>query len=185
VLSFFCWSRQYRSLQKLDPGSSISLSSIKRNPEGVMRRIVLLSSIFLGTSAFAETVSKEEMIKYVQEGVAHCKKVGKDVCVKDFTSKAEWKRKGGELYMYCYDMKGINLCHGAKAVLVGQDLSGMKDKKGLFLIQALRDKAKKDGKGFVEFYWENPTSKKVEHKLGYTEKVDDNYFIGSGIYIGG
>jgi signal transduction histidine kinase len=58
----------------------------------------------------------------------------------------------------------------------------MKDKNGLFLIQALRDKAQKEGKGFVEFFWENPTTKKVEPKLGYVEKVDDNLFIGSGIY---
>ena len=43
--------------------------------------------------------------------------------------------------------------------------------------------AKKDGEGWVDYKWPNPTTKKVEGKSSYVKKVGD-LIIGVGIYKG-
>ena len=42
--------------------------------------------------------------------------------------------------------------------------------------------AAKKGSGYVDYFWQNPVSKKIEAKLGYVEKIDNTYWVGSGIY---
>ena len=42
-----------------------------------------------------------------------------------------------------------------------------------------------NGSGFSEYYYINPLhNNTIEKKLGYVEKVDDNWWLGSGIYEG-
>jgi signal transduction histidine kinase len=47
--------------------------------------------------------------------------------------------------------------------------------------------AAKNGGGFVEYYWVNPsaTTKDEQKKIGYVEPIPEtNYFIGTGVYTG-
>ena len=53
----------------------------------------------------------------------------------------------------------------------------------MLVIQKLRDTAAKDGKGFVEFGWNDPATGKEGRKLGYVVKVDESMWLGSGIYL--
>ena len=63
-----------------------------------------------------------------------------------------------------------------KSRLMEEDASG-----GLF-IKNLRDTAV-NNTGFVVFYYLNPAhNNTIEKKLGYVEKVDDTWWLGSGIY---
>lgn len=130
----------------------------------------------------APATTREQLVAFVKEGVAHVRTAGREAAFKDFQDdKGAWKR--GELYFYVYDQEGVCLAHGAKPALVGKKLIAMQDKRGRKLIQELREAAGKGG-GFVEFYWENPASRKVERKLGYAEAVDATCWLGSGIYLG-
>ena len=63
----------------------------------------------------------------------------------------------------------------------GEDLGGVKDKNGVYLVRELRDKAKKGG-GFVEYIWDK---KGVDTpKLGYAEMIPGtNMWIGTGVYL--
>lgn len=87
-------------------------------------------------------------------------------------------------YFYIYDMDGVNIAHATQPEKQGMDLIDYKDSRGNLLIQGLI-KAAKEGGGFVDFWWENPLTKKEEKKLGYAEPIPGtNFFIGSGIYVG-
>jgi signal transduction histidine kinase len=118
-------------------------------------------------------------VAFVKEATEFAKKSGFKKACDTFNDSDKFKR--GEFYIFAYDYKGVALCHGAKKALIGKDLSGLKDKKGTAIIQEFL-KNVQSGSGFVKYYWEHPSDKKLKRKLGYGEKVDDKYWIGSGIY---
>ena len=130
-------------------------------------------------------ITRDQMVKFVEEAAAYVKKVGKDAALKEFSDpKGSFVREKGQLYIYAYDFKCVCLAHGFTPDKVGKDLTEYKDSKGLLVIQKLRDTVEKDGKGFVDFHWVNPATKKEEPKVGYVVKVDDTFWLGSGIYSG-
>lgn len=135
-------------------------------------------------TAKTPVITKEQMVKFVEEAAAYVNKVGKQAALKEFSNrKGKFVRANGELYMYAYDFKCVCLAHGFTPNLVGQDLTGQKDAKGMLVIQELRNAAAKDGKGFVEYGWTDPATGKEGRKLGYVIKIDDSLFLGSGIYL--
>ncbi len=78
-------------------------------------------------------------------------------------------------------MKGKNLAHIVPK-LVGQDHSNLKDKLGFAFMREFIKVAQTRGSGWVEYWWANPVTKKIQPKLSYIKKVNDNMFIGCGIY---
>ena len=136
-----------------------------------------------GNAPKAEAVARKEMVKFVEEAAAYVRQAGKEAALNEFSNpKGKFVRAGGELYIYAYDFNCVCLAHGYTPELVGKDLTGKKDSAGMLVIQKLRDAAK-DGKGFVEFGWNDPATGKEGHKLGYVLKVDETTWLGSGIYF--
>ena len=132
----------------------------------------------------APKITKEQMVKFVDEAAAYVKAVGREAALKEFSNpKGKFVREKGELYIYAYDFKCVCLAHGFTPDLVGRDPTAKKDNHGLLVIQQLRDTAARDGKGFVEFGWVDPATGKEGRKLGYVVKVDDSLWLGSGIYL--
>jgi signal transduction histidine kinase len=116
----------------------------------------------------------------VDEAVDYTKANGKEKALEVFTDRnGEFVR--GELYIFAYDFDGKVLAHGGNAALVGQNLIDMKDPNGVMVIQELRKIAEGDG-GWLEYMWENPLTGKIEPKVGYVVRVDDNWWLGSGFY---
>jgi cytochrome c len=157
----------------------------ERSKSMLKKRMGTLVVVFLVfgivTSALAgDHPTKDDVVKFVEEGKAYAAKNGRDAFFKELMNPAG-KFKRGELYFYAYDFKGVVLAHGAKPHLVGKNLYNLSDKSGKKLIQELARTAK-NGTGWVEYHWQNPTSKKVEKKLGYVVKLDDTSWFGSGTY---
>lgn len=125
--------------------------------------------------------TKEEVVSFVEEGLAFAKKHGKAAFLKEIMNDTGIFKRG-ELYFYAYDFEGTVLAHGATPKLVGKNLLNFEDKTGFKLVRALRDTAANGG-GWVEYYWDNPISKKMEKKIGYVIKLDDTCWFGSGTYI--
>jgi len=128
-------------------------------------------------------ITKEQMVKFVEEAAAYVKEVGREAALKEFSNpKGKFVREKGELYIYAYDFKCVCQAHGSDPNLVGRDLTEKKDTRGSLVIQQLRDAAK-DGKGFVKYGWTDPATGTEGRKLGYVVKVDDSLWLGSGIYL--
>ena len=149
-------------------------------------RIVTAALCALGFAVGAvqaqEVGSRDEAKAMVDAAVEHVKKVGPEKAFKDFTDKENktWHKK--DLYVFAYDMKGVNVAHGANDKLIGKDLIELKDPEGKLLIKELRDTAAKGG-GWVEYEWPHPQTKKIESKISYSKKMTNfDGFLGVGVY---
>lgn len=133
--------------------------------------------------AAAQTGTKaDEVIAFVQKAVAHIGAVGEAKAFADFSNTSgDWVK--GELYVFCHRISdGTNLAHGGNPGLVGKNVSGFKDPDGILVNQRIFDKVKAEGKGWVEYKWPSPVTKKVEPKAIYSEKVGADTVCGSGYY---
>jgi methyl-accepting chemotaxis protein len=87
--------------------------------------------------------------------------------------------KSGYYFVY----KGtVNVALPPKKELQGKDLGGLKDKKDVYLVRDLQEKAQKGG-GFVEYIWPKPGAEDTP-KLSYAEMIPGtDMWIGTGVYL--
>jgi len=118
---------------------------------------------------------------FVKAAVAFAKENGKDAALAAFTAPGGAFHRG-QLYIYAYDFSGTVIAHGGDPDLVGRNLIGMTDPNGVPVIKELVRLAE-GGSGWLYYTWPNPEHGNAqEPKLGYVEKVDDAWFLGSGTY---
>ena len=88
----------------------------------------------------------------------------------------------GALYVFAYEMGGTIIAHPMNPKLIGKDMLEVKDADGkAFTKDFIATANSATGKGWVDYRWTNPESKKIEPKSSYIEKVGD-IFLGCGIY---
>jgi cytochrome c len=133
------------------------------------------------TRTFQETATKEEMVAFVREAVAYAQASGKERALPEFSNRSGAFFRG-VLYIYAYDFNGTTIAHPVNPEMIGVNRIAERDAKGNLFIKELRDTAL-NGSGFVEYSYINPVhNNTVEPKLGYVMKVDDTWWLGSGIY---
>jgi signal transduction histidine kinase len=127
--------------------------------------------------------SQESLVSFVKEAVAYAKANDREKVLAEF-SNPNGSFVRCELYIYAYDFNGTTLAHPFNPEKIGVNRLYEPDAHGGLFIKNLRDMAKNES-GFVSFYYINPAhNRTVESKLGYVEKVDDDWWLGSGIYSG-
>lgn len=123
--------------------------------------------------------SNETLIAFVDSAVAYVKTHGKEEALAEFTNpKGSFIQ--GELYIYAYDFNGTTLAHPVNPETVGKKREGA---NGVF-VQEFGARLK-NGSSFYPLVYVNPAHNgALETKLGYAEKVDDTWWLGSGKYAG-
>ena len=149
-----------------------------------MRKVlwVVMVFCFLMGLAISDTYAagQADAQALVGKGAAFYKANGKDKAFAEFSNpKGQFTK--GDLYIFVIDTKGITMAHGGNAKLVGKDMSELKDADGKFFMKEIIKTATDKGKGWVDYKWTNPVTKKVEDKTTYVEKVD-GYVFGCGVY---
>ncbi|MEI7432866.1 MAG: cache domain-containing protein [Methanomicrobiales archaeon] len=130
-----------------------------------------------------ETGTRDELVAFVQRAANYAKAEGKGKALSEFNKK-NGSFFDGQLYIYAYDFNGTTIAHPVNPEKIGVNRLMEKDAAGSLFIRDLMDVAK-NGSGFVEYYYLNPThNNAIEKKLGYVMKVDDSWWLGSGIYAG-
>ncbi|KAB1441319.1 methyl-accepting chemotaxis protein [Pseudodesulfovibrio senegalensis] len=87
-------------------------------------------------------------------------------------------------YFFINGMDGTSVMHPTNPGLVGKNLMSMKDKRGNKLFAEMLDVAKKDGKGFVTYWWSRPGKDVEVPKLTYVQLFKPwGWVIGMGAYI--
>lgn len=153
----------------------------------VLILIVLFFSITgWGTTRYRpgseECCTRDQLVCFVKEAAAFARIYGKREALREFkTSTGLFHR--GELYIYAYDFRGRVLSHGENPSLVGKNLWNLKDPNGVRIIQEMIKRLKRKGKGWLEFYWFHPISKKIMKKVGYFERINGSWWLGSGYYV--
>lgn len=126
---------------------------------------------------FGTTAEAEAMVK---KAIALIKADGKDKAFAE-VNNSKGKFVDRDLYIFVYDMNGKCVAHGFNQKMIGKDLIEMKDPDGKFYVKERIEIAKTKGKGWQDYKFTNPLSKKLEQKTAYIEKVDD-LIVGCGIY---
>ena len=135
------------------------------------------------TTPSQQTATKEEMVTFVKEAFAYAKTNGKEKALAEFSDRnGSFFR--GVLYIYAYDYNGTTIAHPVNPEKIGVNRLQEPDADGTWFITNLRQAAY-NGTGFATYTYVNPVhNNTVERKLGYVEKVDDSWWLGSGIYYG-
>jgi cytochrome c len=129
----------------------------------------------------AEFGTKEEAIAMVKRIQEQFKKEGPELTFKAVSDKSVKDFHDRDLYPFIYELKGVNVAHGARPALIGKNLIDLKDQDGKYLIREMKKIAEGPGRGWVDYKWPNPITNKIEDKSSYIEKMG-NYFVGVGIY---
>jgi signal transduction histidine kinase len=160
--------------------------------------LALSACLFPSIGVAAETVSNQsayaapiandsarvELISFLEEARNYTLDNGKDEALKAFSDpKGEFVR--GDMYIFAYDFDGKLLAHPYLHSLIGRNNLDLVDPSGVHFLRNLIVLAK-SGKGFAYNVYPNPNkANQTELKLLYVLKVDDDLWIGSGIYLPG
>ncbi len=132
-------------------------------------------------SVSATGSNQDQMVAFVAEAVTYAHAYGKERALREFSDRNGTFFRG-DLYIYAYDFNGTTIAHPVNPEKIGVNRLNEKDAKGNLFIRELRDAAL-NGSGFVEYYYINPVhNNAVEPKTGFVMKVDDTWWLGSGIY---
>lgn len=136
-------------------------------------------AVFLAVSpaGAAERGSVDEAKAMAEKAAAYLKAEGKDKAFAAFNKGAEYHDR--DLYVFVVDDAGATVSHGANANLVGKNLKELRDPTGKLFVQEMM--AIKDS-GWVDYSWQNPTTKAVEPKRSYVVRVND-VVVGVGAYV--
>ncbi|MGB5100220.1 MAG: cache domain-containing protein [Methanothrix sp.] len=132
----------------------------------------------------ANDSAKAELVSFLEEARNYALNNGKDEALTVFSDPTgEFVR--GDMYIFAYDFNGTLLAHPYLHSLIGRNNLDLVDSNGVHMINNLMEVAKR-GNGFAYNVYPNPNNEEqTELKLLYVLKVDDNLWIGSGIYLPG
>jgi cytochrome c len=108
----------------------------------------------------------------------YLKAVGPEKALAEFSAKdGAWHDR--DLYVTVQDSNGTMVAHGTNPGLIGRVVLDLKDVDGKPFnreVQAVKDTA------WIDFKWQNPSTRTVETKRQYTIRVGD-YLVGVGAYV--
>lgn len=130
--------------------------------------------------AAEERGTTEQAMAMVKKGISYIKEHGKEKAFAEFANTANKDFHDRDLYLFAYDLNGVNLSHGNNPKMNGKNLIDLKvgDR---FVVKDMIAVVNSKGKGWIDYQWPNPVTKVLEMKSTYVEKVD-NYFVGCGAY---
>lgn len=153
--------------------------------------IKLFTGIILITTSFnafgAQT--DEEVVELVKKAKAAIEKNALQTFARINRAEHPYKNKDNpSLYIFVFDTDLNVVAHAIKTKVIGKNVKGKPDIKGKKFRDEMLTKAKANGRGWVDYYFLNPKSKKTEHKKAYIELANGNdgkgYIVGSGKYFG-
>jgi polar amino acid transport system substrate-binding protein len=170
--SYYIWSNPAHS-----GAEELKMTYVLKVNEGLW----LGAGVYLPGQApiFSKEV-REDLVAFVDRARAFALNNTKDVIKKAFNDKnGEFVR--GNSYIFAYDFKG-NTMATFRPELVGTNRLEIRDPNGAYSFKDVIDAAKR-GEGFVYVISQDPAENLTyKLKLDYVRKVDDEWFVGSGIY---
>jgi cytochrome c len=141
-----------------------------------------LAILALLADAPAVAATPEQARAFSERASTHILQVGEDKAFADFTRK-DGGFIDGELYVFCYDRNGLNKAHGGNPAFVGRNLLRIKDPDGAEPNAMIVKMGFEQGRGWVDFKWPNPVTKRIENKSAYVIRTNETV-CGVGYYKG-
>jgi cytochrome c len=148
-----------------------------------MKKILMAVIVCLLATSFVYAVEQgtaKEAQDLVKKAIDYYKANGKDKAFEAINDpKGQFTQK--DLYVFVLDFNSVCLAHGANKAFVGKNMKEIKDSSGKLFFKEMTQAAKTKGKGWFDYTWTNPTTKKMQAKSSYYQREGDIYF-GCGIY---
>jgi cytochrome c len=129
--------------------------------------------------AAADRGTPQEAEVMVKKAIAYYQKNGRQKSMDEF-SRSPGPFVDRDLYISVLTLQGEALAH-VNPKMRGNNTLEYRDADGKFPIKERMEIVQKDGKGWQEFKFFNPVSKKIEPKRVYFEKFD-NLVFACGAY---
>ena len=138
-------------------------------------------SQIITNSSLQPPSNETELVAFVEAAVAHAREVGRRQAIKDFMDlKGPWVR--GETYIFAHDFNGTTLVLPHLPSAVGTDRMNLQDAEGRYINRDMQAIAR-NGSGYYHYVYRNPVTNQTQPKVSYVEKVNDSWWLGSGIYL--
>jgi len=118
----------------------------------------------------------------VKRAIEHVRAKGLEQACRDFNDP-QGGFNDGRYYIWAGDFGGVIVANGSNPGATGQNHYEGKAADGRKFIQEIIQAAKTKGKGWCDYLWKNPVTKRTEEKSTYFEAVD-NVYIACGLYKG-
>lgn len=126
--------------------------------------------------------SISELTTFVEGAADYARLAGQENACASFNNLSGPYVKDDQ-YIFGYDMNGTTLALPYQQGILGKKRMDLTDTNGFSILPALIDAAKRGG-DYLYFVYPNPDSKyQYQLKLAYMKPVDEEWFIGSGIYL--
>lgn len=141
---------------------------------------IMLTGLTGAAHAAAEPTEKDA-IAMAERGAAFMKSHGREEMMKRISAR-DPDFVQGTLYVDMRDLHtGIVLAHPINPSIVGKDLLDVPDASGKRYRRDIIELAQKQGKGWVDYQYRNPSNGKIEPKTTYILRVGD-VVLEAGIY---
>jgi signal transduction histidine kinase len=150
-------------------------------------------------ASLAASPTVRELVSFVESAAAYAKENGKEKALKEFDNKTGQFVKDG-LYIFAADLNGTTIAtpfqhytslpliferaNGFNPDFIGRNWLNKTDPNGVQFPENEIDALRTEASWFDYYIFRNPAhNNKPELKLGYEMKVDDDWYVGSGIYL--
>ncbi len=142
--------------------------------------LTLVTSLFVSGVMAADNPA--DAVDMVEKGLAYIKKSSVEALIKEINNKNPEFIKG-DIYLYVRGIDGTTLAHPVNPKLVGKNMLVLPDADGKMFRKDIVEGAKTKGKGWVDYRYNNPLTKELEHKSTYYTRSGD-VILEAGIYKG-
>ncbi|MBL0124642.1 MAG: cache domain-containing protein [Betaproteobacteria bacterium] len=153
---------------------------MKRNPTIPYFLAAMLGLASMHSAIAASGATAKEAEAMVKKGTAYIKANGKDKGYAEIVNK-KGQFTDRDLYLVVYGLDGKVWAHGANEKMVGKVLIDLKDIDGKEFVRERVELAKAKGSFWQDYKFTNPTTKAVEKKAMYCERLEETVVCG-GIY---
>jgi len=142
----------------------------------------LIAAMALAAPYAQAADDKAVAIAMVDKGAAYLQKNGKEALIREVNAKnPDFVRT--DTYLTVRALDGTQLAHPTNPKLVGKNAVVLPDADGKLFRKEIIDRAAKEGKGWVDYRYNNPQTGVIEKKSTYFMKSGD-VILEAGIYKG-
>ena len=136
----------------------------------------------VGAFKIDRSEERDQAVATVKRAIEHVRAKGLEQACRDFNDP-QGGFNDGRYYIWAGDFGGVIVANGSNPGATGQNHYEGKAADGRKFIQEIIQAAKTKGKGWCDYLWKNPVTKRTEEKSTYFEAVD-NVYIACGLYKG-
>ncbi|WP_051311785.1 cache domain-containing protein [Zooshikella ganghwensis] len=172
----------YIAFNKLNPNAKSLFDRFNKalNEAIVAGELIDLYDKYDYKTMSSQLFSEEDITGLINRAQGYIDENGEKRAFVEFR-KPESKFNYGEIYIFALSTDGVLVAHPFPE-LNGKLVINLRDKLGFPLIQEFLRIAEEKSEGWVNYWWKNPVTEKVQLKTTYIRKVSKHLILGAGIY---